>query len=392
MLVDSLSKRMAIASGYVAIGLMYLSLPLLFGAGVGQLLVVMFLSSAVMQIVSPSLKSAVALVSRPRDVAVVATSVTIASSIASALGSSLVAPLLIKLTSLEVLLVLAAAIMGLGAWRTLQLPKTERGAQFRDAVRQVGWREHMFSLRRTALWLYGNRSIGALILVGAIAVSLYEAFTTLIPVYVRDVLNSDPTNAVYIFAPAGIGFLVGMMLTPLLIDRLGARKLAVGSVFIMSVSMVMFGMIDVVAPILAPISPLRLVGAAFDVSISNQVLAASVIALPANFGSTAAGSSVQAFINRRVPLARQGATFGLQEVQENVSTLALVLLVGVISSAVGPRIVFVLAPILAFGMVLWLITYSFKLSGETEASLGDAWDNLIGTDDVEPAEPPVENT
>lgn len=381
MLADSLSKRMAIAGGYIAIALMYLALPLVFGTGVGQLLVVMFLSSAVMQVVSPSLKSAVALVSKPQDVAVVATSVTIASSIASAVGSSFLAPVLIKLTNLPVLLLVSASIMVVGAWRTLQLPKAEEGARFRDAVRSVGWREHMFSLRRTALWLFSNRSIGALILVGAIAVSLFEAFNTLIPVYVRDVLHSDPTNAVYIFAPAGIGFLVGMLLTPRLIDLIGSRQLAVISVFIMSVSMIMFGLIDLVAPILAPISPLRLLGWIFSTPINDKVLAASVIAMPANFGSTAAGSAVQAFINRRVPLAQQGATFGLQEVQENVATLALVLLVGAISSLIGPRVVFVVAPIFAFAMVLWLIAYSFRLSGQGRPSLGVAWRNLIGSDD-----------
>ncbi len=381
MLADTLSKRMAIAGGYLAIALMYLMLPLVFGTSVGQLLVIMFLSSAVMQVVSPSLKSAVALVSKPRDVAVVATSVTIVSSVASAVGSSFLAPLLIKVTNLTVLLVIAAAIMVVGAWLTLKLPKSEEGTRFRDAVRSVGWRENMFSLRRTALWLFANRSIGALILVGAIAVSLFEAFNTLIPVYVRDVLKSDPTNAVFIFAPAGIGFLIGMFLTPHLIDWIGSRQLAVISVFIMSVSMIMFGLIDLVAPILAPISPLRLVGWLFSTPINDKVLAASVIAVPANFGSTAAGSAVQAFINRRVPLAQQGATFGLQEVQENVTTLALVLLVGAISSLIGPRVVFVVAPIFAFAMVLWLIAYSFRLSGQGKLGVGEAWRNLIGSDD-----------
>src|SRR5690606_14671036 len=134
--------------------------------------------------------------------------------------------------NLAVLLVVAAVIMILGAWWTLQLPKTEKGANLRDAVRGIGWREHMFSVRKTALWLFANRSIGALILVGAIAVSLFEAFNTLMPVYVRDVLHSDPTNAVYIFAPAGIGFLIGMLLTPRLIDLIGSRQLAVAAVFI----------------------------------------------------------------------------------------------------------------------------------------------------------------
>lgn len=392
MLADSISKRMAIAAGYIAIALLYLMLPLVFGTGVGQLLVVMFLSSAIMQVVSPSLKSAVALVSKPEEVAIVATSVTIASSIASAFGSSFLAPVLIKVANLEVLLVIAALIMVFGAWRTLQLPKSEQGARLRDAVLSVGWREHTFSISRTARWLFANRSIGALILVGAIAVSLFEAFNTLIPLYVRDVLHSDPTNAVYIFAPAGVGYLAAMLLTPRLIDLIGSRRLAVLSVFVMSVSMIMFGLIDLVAPILAPISPLRLVGSLFSIPINDRVLAASVIAVPANFGSTAAGSAVQVFINRRVPLARQGATFGLQEVQENVATLALVLLVGAISSLIGPRVVFVVAPIFAFAMMLWLITYSARLSGMDDVRVGDAWQELIGSDEPDPGNDPSGTT
>ncbi len=377
MLADSLSKRMAIASGYVAIALMYLVLPLIFGTTVGTLLFIMFFSSAIMQIVSHSLKSDVSLVSSPPDVAVVATSGTIASSIAAAAGSSFVAPMLIKFTNLTVLLVVSSILMLVGAWRTLQLPKTEQGMDLGDAVKSVNWRGNMFSLRRTAQWLNEHREIGATILVGCVAVAMYESFTTLIPIYVRDVLKSDPTNAVYIFAPAGVGFIVGMVLTPSLIDTMGARRLAVGSVFIMSVSMVMFGVIDAVAPIVAPVSPMRVLELVSSVHINDRVLAASFIAMPANFGSTAAGASVQAFINRTVPLERQGTTFGLQEVQDNVLTLALVILVGLISNAVGIRIVFVMAPILAFGLVLWLIGYSYKASGQGEISLVQAFKELI---------------
>ncbi|MCA9832639.1 MAG: MFS transporter [Thermomicrobiales bacterium] len=379
MLADSISKRMAIFGGYVAIALMYLLLPFFAGQSISSLLVVMFLSSAVMQVVSPSLKSAVALVSKPKDVAVVATSVTIASSIAAAAGSSFLAPILIKTVGLDPLMYLAAVIMMYGAWATLRLPKTEIGEKFSVAVKQIGFREHMFSLRRTAGWFNHNRRTGALILVGAIAVSMYEAFTTLIPVYVRDVLKSDPTNAVYIFAPAGIGFLVGMYFTPTLIDTIGARKLAVGSVFIMSVSMVLFGLIEVIAPFVAPFSPLRVLGWMFDVHIPKVVLAASAIALPANFGSTAAGSAIVAYINQKVPLAQQGATFGLQEVQENVATLVLVMTLGAASGIVGPKIVFIVSPMFAFAMMCWLIVYSYRVSGQDQITMREALDELVDT-------------
>ena len=115
----------------------------------------------------------------------------------------------------------------------------------------------------------------------------------------------------------------------------------------LSVSMMLFGMVEAVAPILAPFSPLRLIGWLFDAEINDKVLAASLIAVPANFGSTAAGASVQVYINRRVPQVRQGATFGLEEVQENALTLVAVIPLGSIANVVGAQLVFIFTPIVA---------------------------------------------
>jgi hypothetical protein len=158
---------------------------------------------------------------------------------------------------------------------------------------------------------------------------------------------------------------------------MGARSLAVTSVLIMAVAMVLFGLIDVVAPVLAPFSPLRILGWAFGVSINDKVLAASFIALPANFGSTAAGASVQNYINARVPIEKQGATFGLQEVQENLFTLMLVLLLGLVSSLTGPKAVFIAAPFLVIALVIGLIRYSHSTLGEGPVTNRQAWDELM---------------
>lgn len=383
LLADSLSKRIAIVGGYVSVALLCILMPIVFGTSVPQLLIITFVSSAVMQVVSPSLKAMVAVVATPAELATVSASVSVVGSIASAFGSSAVAPLLISQTSINTLLIIAGLIYLVGAWRTLKLPKAEEGVRFREAIGQVDWRPRALSARNTAEWLRGHRSIGAMILVGVIAVSIYEAFSTLIPVYVRDVLNADPTNAIYIFAPAGIGFLIGTFLTPTLIRKLGTRKLAVTAVTMMSASMILFGLVDAVAPVLAPISPLRLLGWLFSVEINDQVLAASVIAVPANFGSTAAGAAVQTYINAVVPLERQGATFGAQEVQENLFTLMLVLLLGLISTVVGPRVVFISTPIVIVALVLWLIRYSHRL-GDTEITPREAFRELVSDDEPDP--------
>jgi MFS family permease len=376
-LADSLSKRLAIASGYIVLAIISILVPLFVGTGVVELIAMMFIASALMQIISPSLKAVVAIVSSPNEMAIVSVSVSIAGSIASAVGSAIVAPMLIKWTSIEVVFFVAAAVMLFGAYRALKLPAVEQGSRVRDAVTSIDWRPVAISPRFAAQWFISNRAISTLVLIGAMVVAIFEAFNTLIPVYVRDVLDANPTNSVYIFAPAGIGFLIGMFMTPRLIKTMGARSLAVTSVLIMAVAMVLFGLIDVVAPVLAPFSPLRILGWAFGVSINDKVLAASFIALPANFGSTAAGASVQNYINARVPIEKQGATFGIQEVQENLFTLMLVLLLGLVSSFTGPKTVFIAAPFLVIALVIGLIRYSHSTLGEGPVTNRQAWDELM---------------
>ncbi|MGN6030765.1 MAG: MFS transporter [Thermomicrobiales bacterium] len=383
MLADSLPRRIAIATGDFAIAACYLTVPILFGTGVASLMIMMFVSNIIMQVVTPSIKSAVSLVSHPKDVAVVATSITISGAIASGIGASILAPVLIKWAGLEALLVIAAGFMVLGGLRVLTLPTEDTIASKHPLVivRDVRWRDNGFSMNGIAGWIGTHRSTGVVVLAGAVAVSLYEAFATMIPVFVRDVLDSNPTNAIYIFAPAGVAFLAAMLAAPRLIDRFGSRQIAVWSVLLMTISMAAFGLIDVLAPFVAPVSPLRLVGWILAVPINDHVLAASVIALPANFGSTAAAAAVQAHINRHVALADQGATFGLQEALDNVASLGLILALGIVSTRVGLRPVFVLAPIIALIPVLWLAYRSYRIAGDTANTLQRVVRDFIGYED-----------
>jgi MFS family permease len=118
------------------------------------------------------------------------------------------------------------------------------------------------------------------------------------PVTYRDVLKEDSADSVYIFAPAGIGLLIGTLFAPRLIRRYGERRLSIVSLVFMCVS--------------------------------------------------------------TVPVVRQGATFGIQKVQENAVILIAVLGLGAIATAVGPALVMVVAPILVVSVVLILIRYSYR--------------------------------
>jgi MFS family permease len=213
-----------------------------------------------------------------------------------------------------------------------------------------------------ANWVTTYPNAASMVLVGALVVALFEAINSLLPVYVREVLHTDPTLSVYIFAPAGVGFIIGTILSPLLIRLVGERWVSALSFFFIAGGAILFGCIHLIAPYIAQYSPLRVVEVA-RVSLPETVLAAGLIAVPFNFGSTAASSSVQAWLNRYVPLERQGRTFGMQEVIEQALTITALLSLGAIGTLIGTQFVFLVAPLVVITVGVWFIRYSYRASG-----------------------------
>jgi MFS family permease len=238
-----------------------------------------------------------------------------------------------------------------------------------------------------------HRPIASMLLVGILCAALFEGINSLLPVYTREVLDEDPANMIYIFAPAGIGYLIGAVGGPRLIHRFGERRLAVYSLVLMITGAFLLGAINAVAPFFAWFSPLRLLEPLFGVELSDQVLAAGMIALPANLGSTAASQSVQVYINRHVPVIEQGGIFGLQQVQQNAFNLASVFILGIVATITGPQYIFFVAPLVVGSIVLMLVRYSFRHTSEEPIQRGDAAhflideraedQQIIGSDDKE---------
>jgi MFS family permease len=293
----------------------------------------------------------------------VAAVISVAGGIGSALGTSILAPILINFSTLQVLAYVSGAILAFGAIRALRVPPEEESASLTRAARTTDWRKTVPTLRNTADWLLANRKVGIMLLVGSIVVALFDGLNTLMPVYVRDVLEANPTATVYILAPGAIGFLAGSALGPWLMDRRGERALGVMALMLLSLGFVLFGVIELVAPLLAPFSPLRLLGI-FGISLSQEIEAAGLISIFTALGSTGAGAAVQTYVNRYVILARQATTFGMQEVLDNALTLFAVLVLGALATVLGSKLVFIIAPPLIVGIVIWLIRVCFRVTDQ----------------------------
>ena len=355
-LADATSKRTAMVSAYALQAAACFVIPTVWGTSAQSLIVLIFVIAALGQIVTPAVKAATALVTTAAQVAIVAALISVAGGIGSALGTTVLAPFLISVTTLQFVAYASGIILALGAVRAMKVPPEESAASLTKAARGLDWRGSLPTLRHTAAWLLANRKVAAMILVGSMVVALFDGMNSLMPVYVRDVLHSDPKNAVYILAPGGVGFMAGTALGPWLMGRRGEKALGV-------MAFMLFGAIDLVAPVLGRVSPLRLLEL-FGREISPEIAAAGLISILTAFGSTTAGAAVQTYVNRYVILARQATTFGMQEVLDNAITLTAIISFGAIATWLGPRVVFVLAPPLIVTVVVVLVRGCFRISAQ----------------------------
>jgi MFS family permease len=362
-LADAMSKRTAMVTAYTLQAAACFILPTVWGTSVLSLIILTFIVAMLGQIVTPAVKAATALVTTAAQVAVVAAFLSVAGGIGSALGTTILAPLLINFSTLQVLAYVSGVILAFGAVRALKVPSEEDSARMLQAARTIDWRASVPTLESTARWLLANRKLGAMIVVGSIVVALFDGLNTLMPVYVRDVLRTDPTATVYILAPGGIGFIAGTALGPWLMNRRGERALGVMGLMVLSLGFILFGFIGLVAPILAPLSPLRLLGL-FGIELSPEIQAAGLISILTALGSTGTGAAVQTYVNRYVILARQATTFGMQEVLDNALTLLAVVLLGGLATLLGSQLVFIVAPPLIVAIVIWLIRVCFRVTAQ----------------------------
>lgn len=370
---DSMTKRVALALSYAIQAALCFLTPHFLGTAAGSLVLLIFVVSLLTQVTSPAGKAAVAVVATVPALATVNALLSVAGGLGSGLGSGLLAPALIRYASIQWLMYAAGAMFLLASVRTVALPAERRGPKTTKATNRV-W---FIGLKTTSLWIVNHRPVATMILSGAIISILADVFQSLQPVYVRNVLHADPTLSIYIFAPGAIGAGLGNLGAPLLLRFVRERILTMVALVCFTAGMMLFGLIDVVTPRLAPYSPLNLLRHV-NVQLSQMILAAGTIAIIVSFATAIAASAVQTYINRRVPVVHQGATFGMQTALANGFGVAAMLTLGGIATYVGSKIVFLIAPVVVTLAIVGLVRYSYRYSDEPEPGgrdvLASFWD------------------
>ncbi|MEX2238463.1 MAG: MFS transporter [Dehalococcoidia bacterium] len=348
---DSLPKRIALILGYVGQAIACLLMPLFFGAELAALLALLFAVSALGQLSGPSEQSIVPLVVDQHQLATANSFKDLSVSAGQAVGTALLAPIVIKLFGVEPITYVAGALLLLAAIRLFAV-QSVRGRQ------KVDFKPPTLSTITAVIpWLVEHRAVAAMLVLSVLAGIANLVVTTLSPSYVQTVLDADPADAVYVFAPAAGGLFISMSFVPKMASRSGERKAAVLGFAIAAAALFGLGLVGTVADVIDPYNPLRELG---DWAPSRKVRTAAALTLPLGFGLTTVTASVHTYLNKYVPEVMQGRVFALQSSLKNGVGIVPLLSLGALGTLVGVDTVLLFAPVFMLLMALVFAAESYR--------------------------------
>jgi MFS family permease len=356
VVADQLPTRLALAGAYVGQALLCFVVAAFFDTSDLSVMIVLLLGfNALAQVSTPTEAAVLPLVANEEQLASAASLIGLAQAIGQGFATALFAPVMVKAFGVESVIYLAGVLMLLAASRVFDLPVGEKDWQMRLPPMRG-------RLTRAVRWLVRHPAVGTMIVFSVLAGTVNIVLVTLAPRYTVAVLDTDPTNTAYVFAPSAIGVGLGLIIAPFVIRRFGERVVAMSAVFIAALSLFLLGAIGTVTDIVDPVNPLHVTGL-FGLDMNERVRTAGLLAIPLAFGVTLTGTAVQTYINRNVPITHQGRTFALQGALRNGTAIIPLLTLGIAAGEFGADKVLLFSPLVLLAMAYALVAVSFRISG-----------------------------
>ncbi len=354
-IADALPKRVALAGAYTGMAALCFVLPSVLGTDLWVVVALILAVNALGQVSTPTESSVLPLVASEAELASGASMINLAGAAGSGFATALFAPLLVKAFGVTPAIYLAGGLLMLAASRVFDLPAGDKQwdrkipiprAHFQAAVR----------------WLVRHPAVGTMIVVSVLAGTVNVVLQTLAPHYVESVLNTDATNTAYVFAPSALGLVLALLSAPFLMNVRGERVAALIGLLLAAGALFLLGLVDDVGSVIDPFNPVRAAGlAGIDMNLAMRT--ASLLALPLSFGVALTSTSVQTYINRRVPIHYQGRTFAMQNSLRNASAIVPLVALGAAASQFGAEKVLLISPLVLLAVGYGLVTASFRFAG-----------------------------
>ncbi|MGH7606244.1 MAG: MFS transporter, partial [Gemmatimonadales bacterium] len=292
---DAIPKRVALAGVYALQALLCFVFPSVLGTELAAIMFLLFVINTLGQVSGPTESSILPVVANEAELASAAAMINLASAAGTAFGTAVLAPIVVRAIGVDFVFYLAGVMLLLAASRVFDLPVG-------DELRVVKMPPLALRFRPAVRWLIRHPAVGTMIIVATLAGSVNLVVQTLAPRYVEEVLNSDAVNSAYVFAPSALGIIVGLVLAPRLMNLFGERLSAIFGLIVAAACLFLLGIVGELGSVVDPVNPMRLTEL-LDIEINQRVRTAGLIAVPLALGVSLTVTSVQTYINRRVPLS-----------------------------------------------------------------------------------------
>ncbi len=353
---DGMPKRVALGVVYGLDAAVCFIVPIWFGTNLAAIIALIFAVNVFGQVSGPTEQSMAPLVASEEELATANSLSSLVSNLGTVFGTALLAPILVRVAGVRAIFYVAGILLFMASTRVLNV-RSRRDQQ------TVRWRRPKVNAILTIRWLAEQPAVATMIVVGVLAGTANVVLQTLAPLYVQTVLDVDPADAVYVFAPSSIGLALALLAAPKLIRLRGERQSAIVGFLCTATALCLLGLVRRdLAGIIDPINPLRF-ASAVGIEMGRPLRTASFLVLPLGFGMSLTTMSVQTYINRRVPLALQGRAFALQSTLKNGSAIVPLLTLGAAAGVFGVDNVLVFSPVLLFAVAISLIALSEHFGG-----------------------------
>ncbi|HEY7801471.1 MAG TPA: MFS transporter [Dehalococcoidia bacterium] len=165
--------------------------------------------------------------------------------------------------------------------------------------------------------------------------SLVLLFAVLVPRYMQAILKVAPDKAVTIFAPVGIGAIIGLRALPFIVARLGKNRTVIFGLLGLAVSLVALGMIEPLAILLKHSESLNPFEGQRAGGLSILVLLTMAFAGPLGFTYALVNAPAQTVLHERAPLEMRGRVFAAQVVLANAVGIMPLIVAGSVADIFG---------------------------------------------------------
>jgi len=263
-------------------------------------------------------------------------------------GIVFLAPLLLKTLGDDAIFIVTACMFLASAALATQVraPQEEPGppvaqkAVFGGVISDFreSWRI-LFSDRYSTIALLQLITSGTLVLL----------FAILIPRYMQDVIGVPPENAAFVFAPTGIGALVGLRFLPWF-AKFGKNRVVIVGLAGIAISLVLLALVEPLAEITERAPGSDWVTRQLQLSLLQALT--MVIAGPMGFFYALLNAPAQTVLHERAPPEMRGRIFATQVVSANFISLMPLLVLGALTDVIKVPAVLVMIAIAIAGVAV----------------------------------------